>query len=208
MKRTFVTILWVSSGVGLAWGGDAAALAARMRPLLPPGTVLDDAAGGFRSQRDFLAGVHAAHNLNVPFADIKAQMTGASHASLVQAIHALRPAMSMPTVKLSARRAEIEAKHDLNARAATSTEIVYRISKDPALTAEVARLLPPGMTLEAAAAGFQEQSQFLDALHAAHDMNLPFDGIQDQISKGRSLSQAIAAIRNGMDTAAREAQEP
>jgi hypothetical protein len=206
MKRTLLTILWIASGAGLAWGGDAAALAARLRPLLPTGTTLDGASSGFREQRDFLAAVHAAHNLNIPFCDMKTQIVGRAHPSLAQAIRALRPAMSMETVKLGVKRAEIEARHDLNARAAASTEIVYRVSTDPALANQVTALLPPGLGLEAAAAGFRDQSQFLGALRAAHEMKLPFDSIQEQIEKGQSLDQAIAAVRSGEDTAARSAQ--
>lgn len=207
MKRALLTILWLSSGAGLAWsGGDAAALAARLGPLLPAGTTLDGASSGFREQRDFLAAVHAAHNLNIPFSQLKAQMTERAHPSLSQVIHALRPMMSMETVKLSVKRAEIEARHDLNARAAGSTEIVYRISKDPALAHQVAALLPEGVSLESAAAGFRNQEQFLAALRAAHDMKLPFDGIQEQVEKGRSLQQALTTVRGGDDTAARSAQ--
>ena len=206
MKRTLLTILWLASGAGLVWGGDAAALAARLRPLLPAGTTVDAASSGFREQRDFLAAVHAAHNLNIPFSKVKAQMTGQVHPSLAQTIQTLRPAMSLETVKLSVKRAQIEARNDLRARAAASTEIVYRVSTDPALANEVTALLPEGMSVEAAAAGFRDQSQFLGALRAAHEMKLPFDIIQGQIEKGRSLNQAIAAARSGEDTAARSAQ--
>lgn len=206
MTRTLLTILWISSGAVLAWGGDAAALAARLRPLLPAGTRLDAASSGFREQRDFLAAVHAAYNLNIPYCDMKAQMTARAHPSLTQAIHALRPAMSMETVKLSVKRAEIEARHDLNARAAASTEIVYRVSNDPSLANQVTALLPPGVSLESAAAGFRNQDEFLAALRAARDMKLPFDSIQVQIEKGRSLQQALASAHSGADTAARSAQ--
>lgn len=206
MKRTLLTILWLSSGAGLTWGGDAAALAARLRPLLPAGTTVDAAGSGFREQREFLAAVHAAHNLNIPFSEVKARIIGRAHSPLAQAIHMLRPAMSMETVKLSVKRAEIEARHDLNARAAGSTEIVYRVSTDPALANRIAALMPPGMSLEEAAAGFRDQFQFLGALRAAHDMKLPFDSIQEQIEKGRSLQQALAAAQNGEDTASRSAQ--
>jgi hypothetical protein len=38
-----------------------------------------------------VAALRASKNLNIPFNALKAQMTGPAHASLGQAIHALRP---------------------------------------------------------------------------------------------------------------------
>ena len=207
MKRTLLTIFWLAFGAGLAWSADPAALAARMRPLLPPGVTLEAAGSGFREPREFLAAVHAAHNLDIPFVDVKGQLTGPARVSLSQAIHALRPAMSLPTVKLAVQRAGIEARHDLNARAASSTRIVYRISTDPSLAQQVAALLPKGMSLEAAAAGFRTQAQFLAALQAANRRNLQFDTIREQVVKGRSLRRAIAASQTSTDAGARAVQQ-
>ena len=46
--------------------------------LLPAGTDLKDACGGFRNLGQCIAAIHVSHNLNVPFACMKADMTGAA----------------------------------------------------------------------------------------------------------------------------------
>src|SRR5262249_62322586 len=93
------------------------ALVARLQPLLPRGMTLVSAAAGFRNQGQFIAALHASRNLNIPFAQLKAEMTGPDHDSLGQAIHELRPDAH---VKTAVRTAERQAKGDLEA-ASTST---------------------------------------------------------------------------------------
>jgi hypothetical protein len=88
-------------------------LASRLQPLVPAGMTLQQAAAGFRNQGQFIAALHVSHNLNIPFAQLKAEMTGAHPESLGQAIHELRPAED---AKAAARRAEREARDDLEAR--------------------------------------------------------------------------------------------
>ena len=88
------------------------ALAARLRPLLPARTNLATAAAGFRNQGQFVAALHVSRNLNIPFAQLKTEMTGPDHDSLGQAIHELRPAANSQT---AVTRAEREANEDLDA---------------------------------------------------------------------------------------------
>ena len=97
-------------------GGDVRAfppqLTSRLQPLLPAGTTLQQAAAGFRNRGQFIAALHVSHNLNIPFAQLKAEMTGTNPESLGRAIHELRPAED---AKAAARQAEREARRDLGA---------------------------------------------------------------------------------------------
>ena len=81
-------------------------------------TQLITAAQGFRSQGQFLAALHAAKDLNIPFDQLKADMTGPGHDSLGQAIQDLKPT-DAPTLKSEVTKARQEAQADLQgARAA------------------------------------------------------------------------------------------
>lgn len=85
-------------------------LAARLQPLLPRGMDVNNAAQGFRNWGQFVAAVHVSHNLGIPFADLKAKMTGTNPMSLGQAIQMLRPTTT--TTRTEIRRAEWEAAED------------------------------------------------------------------------------------------------
>jgi hypothetical protein len=84
-------------------------LAAKVTALLPKGMTLDKASTGFKNQGQFIAALHVSKNLNIPFADLKAEMTGKDHDSLGQAIHQLRPTADATT---AAKHAETEAAGD------------------------------------------------------------------------------------------------
>jgi len=84
------------SGLAESIGGaasitDNAALATRVQTLLPNDETVSNAAAGFEDQGQFIAAAHAAHNLNIPFDQLKAHMTGSSQQSLGKAIQKLRP---------------------------------------------------------------------------------------------------------------------
>jgi hypothetical protein len=192
------------------------AIAARIQPLLPASMRLREAAAGFRNQAEFLEAVHVSHNLDVPFHGVKEEMAAAHHHSVAEAIQALRPGLSRESVKLHVRRAEREAKFDLQARAAASTVMAWNIAKNPTLAGRVSALLPEGVSLEAAAVGFRSQAQFLAALHAARNLRVPFSRIQERVVAGESLERAIVAaepelgaeaIRTGVHEAMAAAQE-
>jgi hypothetical protein len=65
---------------------------ARLKAMLPSGMTLEDAAKGFRNRGQFTAALEASKNQNIPFADLKREMTGPDQLSLGQAIDKLRPA--------------------------------------------------------------------------------------------------------------------
>ena len=84
------------------------ALVARLQPLLPAGLTLAEAAAGFKNQGQFIAALHVSQNLSIPFANLKTQITGPSHASLGQAIHTLKPSANADTVSVAAQKAADE----------------------------------------------------------------------------------------------------
>lgn len=100
------------------------ALTTRLQPLLP-GENLQTAAAGFKNLGQFVAALHVAHNLNIPFDQLKAKMTGPGAESLGHAIHDLKPALSNQTVKSDAKTADRQARQDLEeSREATDKDAV------------------------------------------------------------------------------------
>ncbi len=87
--------------------------------LLPAGTDLKDACGGFKNLGQCVAAIHVSHNLNVPFACMKANMTGTAPAagttcpagtgtskeSLGKSIQALSPNSDAKTEAKNAQKA-------------------------------------------------------------------------------------------------------
>jgi len=84
-------------------------LNAKISALLPPHMTLDAASAGFRNQGQFIAALHVSHNLGIPFADLKSDMT-TKHLSLGQSIQALSKTADGPR---EAKRAEAQATSDL-----------------------------------------------------------------------------------------------
>ncbi len=99
---------------------DHPALASRIAKLLPPGTDLNTAESGFKNPGQFIAALHVSKNLNIPFDQLKAKMTGitvqangqtttSAPMSLGKAIHDLRPDMTAGQANDAAKIAEKEA---------------------------------------------------------------------------------------------------
>ena len=57
-------------------------LEARLLALLPPNTTIQDASQGFKNWGQFVAATHVSNNLNIPFAELKARMTGITPGTL------------------------------------------------------------------------------------------------------------------------------
>jgi hypothetical protein len=83
---------------------------ARLQPMLPAGMTVETAAEGFRNRGQFMAAVQVSKNLGIPFADLKAKMTGTDPVSLGRAIQDLRPAISPDDAKQAAKTAEVQAR--------------------------------------------------------------------------------------------------
>jgi hypothetical protein len=61
-------------------------------------------------------------------------------------------------------------------------------------------MLPPGTSINTAVAGFRNEGQFLAALHASQNMDIPFDSLKAKMtgSSDMSLGAAIRASKPGM----------
>jgi len=97
-------------------------LAAKVTALLPAGMTLADAAKGFRNQGQFIAALHVSQNLNIPFDQLKAKMTGSDSMSLGAAIHALRPDLKEDQTKTEVKRAETQTKATTSTTTTTNTK--------------------------------------------------------------------------------------
>ena len=86
------------------------ALATKVKPMLPEGTTLSQAAAGFKNQGQLIAALHVSQNLNIPFDQLKAKMTGSESMALGSAIHVLKPELSQAKANEEAKKAEKEAK--------------------------------------------------------------------------------------------------
>jgi len=103
-------------------------LSSNLAALLPPGTDLQTAAQGFKNLGLFVAAVHVSHNLGIPFACLKADMTdtapptgttcapdtgtGPKALNLGASIQALKPTMNKSEVKSAIKTAKHQAKTD------------------------------------------------------------------------------------------------
>ena len=90
---------------------DNTKLASKLQSLLPKGTDLQLASQGFKNLGQFVAAVHVAHNLGIPFDTLKTKAMGPPKESLGQAIHALKPAANS---KEETRKGEKQAKQDMD----------------------------------------------------------------------------------------------
>ena len=79
---------------------------------MPAGLTLNQASKGFKNQGQFLAALHVSRDLNIPFAQLKTEMTGKDHDSLGLAIQELKPGTN-PGAAVST--AEQEADADVKA---------------------------------------------------------------------------------------------
>jgi hypothetical protein len=83
-----------------------------------------DAAKGFRNWGRFVAAVHASNNLDIPFRDLKARMTGDTPLSLGQAIQAIRSGTTSPTAMVTHSRTSTTASAVSQAEQQASEDFV------------------------------------------------------------------------------------
>ena len=72
--------------------------------------MLQSDAMGFKNFGQFVAAVHVSHNLDIPFADLQAKMTGPNAVSLGKAIHTLDPIADQ---KAESKKGQTEAQQDI-----------------------------------------------------------------------------------------------
>jgi uncharacterized membrane protein YdfJ with MMPL/SSD domain len=90
------------------------ALAAKVQALLPASVTLNQASRGFKNEEQFLEALHVSKDLNIPFAQLKAEMTGKDHDSLGVAIQELKPGANV-SAAVSAADKEADADVRLSA---------------------------------------------------------------------------------------------
>jgi hypothetical protein len=74
------------------------------------------------------------------------------------------------------------------------------VPKNPKLQERLQALLPDGMTLDEAAAGFRNQGQFIAAVHASDRLDVPFQDLKVRmVDEGASLGQAIQTLKPEAD---------
>ncbi len=83
-------------------------LSSNLEKDLPKGMTAQQACSGFSNLGQCVAAVHVSHNLDIPFADLKAKMSSGD--SLGKAIHALKPDAD---AKAESKKAEKQAKADM-----------------------------------------------------------------------------------------------
>lgn len=88
-------------------------LSSSLKPLLPSGENVLEAANGFKNLGQFVAAVHVSHNLNIPFNKYKSKVTSGD--SLGKAVHSLKPTMTHKQVKSVVKQAKHEAKRQIKA---------------------------------------------------------------------------------------------
>ncbi len=94
-------------------------LAERLQGLLPPGTDLTAASAGFKNSGQFIAAVHVANNLGIPFDSLKKEIE--SQGSLGKAIQVLKPTMTKTEVDKEVKTAEQEASQDVKTTRTNTT---------------------------------------------------------------------------------------
>jgi hypothetical protein len=85
-------------------------LASNLQKLLPAGLTPQQACAGFKNLGGCVAAIHVAHNLDIPFLELKDKLTGADAEGLGQAIQQLDPKANAGVEK---KKAEKQAKQDL-----------------------------------------------------------------------------------------------
>lgn len=76
------------------------------------------------------------------------------------------------------------------------------LQQNTKLSAHLAKLLPAGTDLQAAAAGFTNLGQFVAAVHVSNNLGIPFSALKTRIAAGDSLGEAIKALKPAADSQA------
>jgi hypothetical protein len=87
-------------------------LSGRISAILPAGTSVNQASAGFKNLGAFVATAHVAHNLDIPFNELKAKVVAGE--SLGKAIHGLR---ADADAKAEVKKANRQSREDVQAGA-------------------------------------------------------------------------------------------
>ncbi|MGH9804764.1 MAG: hypothetical protein ACRD4D_06305 [Candidatus Acidiferrales bacterium] len=78
------------------------------------------------------------------------------------------------------------------------------LQQNQRLNTRLESMLPPGSNPQAAAAGFKNLGQFVSAVHASRNLNIPFDQLKGRMTgpDAVSLGKAIKELKPGVDAKA------
>ena len=83
----------------------------------------------------------------------------------------------------------------------TLNPIAAKISSHPQLASRLTAMLPKGITLDQASAGFKNQGQFIAALHVSQNLGIPFKDLRTQmVTDHRSLGQSIQTLKKSANS--------
>ena len=88
-------------------------LSEKVQTLLPAGEKVQDAADGFKDLGEFVAAVHIAHNMNIPFDQMKGKIKEGD--SLDKALRKLNQNLSHKEIKSQVKKGKKQAKQDIRA---------------------------------------------------------------------------------------------
>jgi hypothetical protein len=88
-------------------------LSEKVQTLLPAGEKVQDAATGFNDLEEFVAAVHIAHNMNIPFNQLKGKIKEGD--SLDKALRKLNQSLSRKEIKSEVKKGKKQAKEDIHA---------------------------------------------------------------------------------------------
>lgn len=115
------------------------------------------------------------------------------------------PKTTTKTTTTTTRKTSTTTNASNTTTTTTMNPIATKIASHPQLKARVMAMIPAGMTLDQASAGFRNQGQFIAALHAADHMGCDTCFAQlkaDMVDKGMSLGQSIQDVRQTNSTSA------
>ena len=75
-------------------------------------------------------------------------------------------------------------------------------SNTPTQSAQFAALVPADMSATEACSGFKSTSECAVALHAAHNVGIPFKDLKTRMIRGETLGAAIHHLKPGADVGA------
>lgn len=84
-------------------------VAAKLLKMLPPKTRLNEASAGFKNDTEFISAVYISKDLGIPFARLKAKVTGTHAVSIETAIRDLRPNLSKAKAKAEVEKGQRQA---------------------------------------------------------------------------------------------------
>ena len=83
-----------------------------------------------------------------------------------------------------------------------SDELADRLAQNTTLLGRIQPLLPPGISLQAASAGFRDEAEFVTALHVSRNLNIPFNELKASLvgPKHHTLTGALHDLRPELRT--------